>query len=85
MNEQKCPECGSAESVYPSETVPGEWWCQACMIPFDHDPDEGGDWSNDPTRRIERQERMNFRIKHDCRPSIMNYPGCDRPRRKNKR
>ena len=53
-----CPECGSNNSVFPDFTVGGRenFWCNFCKVSFDDDPDEGGDWSTDPTRRIQWQE-----------------------------
>jgi len=50
-----CPKCKSAHAVYPD----GErnWWCGSCKFEFDDDPDEGGDYSTDPTRRAERNEQ----------------------------
>ncbi len=49
-----CPKCGKLDRVY--EDGERNWFCTACKWSFDDDPDEGGDYSNDPTRRIELAE-----------------------------
>lgn len=50
-----CPKCGRRQ---PPVGTPDAWyWCRWCRGYFDNDPDEGGDFANDPTRRAEQQER----------------------------
>ena len=48
----KCPKCGrrapnSEGSVF---------WCEQCNAMYDNDPDEGGDYCTDPTKRVQREE-----------------------------
>jgi ribosomal protein L37AE/L43A len=49
-----CPKCHSKGRVHPD----GEhnWTCLFCKWTFNDDPDEDRRHSNDPTRRIEREE-----------------------------
>lgn len=49
-----CPRCGDNRLVFEDDDR--GLWCNYCKIAFDNDPDEGGDYSNDPTKRLERQE-----------------------------
>ncbi len=49
-----CPKCGKNSCVY--EDGERNFFCTVCKVSFDDDPDEGGDYSNDPTRRIELAE-----------------------------
>ncbi len=50
----KCIQCKSNSHVYHDRDR--NYFCTSCKIEFDDDPDEGGDWSQDPTRRIQREE-----------------------------
>ncbi len=50
----KCPRCGDNRLVFEDDDR--GLWCNYCKIAFDNNPNEGGDYSNDPTKRIERQE-----------------------------
>lgn len=54
-----CPWCRTREHVYPHGQR--EFFCGRCKRLFDADPDEGGDYSDDPSRRAERQERQSRR------------------------
>ena len=49
-----CPRCGKATTPHDRDM----WWCEACRALWDNDPDEGGDYSSDPSRRLERQEEQ---------------------------
>lgn len=49
----RCPGCGKK---FPVTGPDGLYWCSACGCYFDADPDEGGDFHNDPTRRAERED-----------------------------
>lgn len=61
MAEQvKCPKCGRKQPHLGSDAI---YWCPNCRMQFDDDPDEGGDYSNNPTRRAERQEGLAERRK----------------------
>jgi len=59
MSAPKCPKCGDNRRAY--ESGDREWWCSACGVAFDDHPNEGGDYSDDPTKRIERQEAWEAR------------------------
>jgi len=50
-----CPWCGTAVKVY---VVPLGFQCLNCGRIFDGDPSEGGSHYDDPTKRIEREERQ---------------------------
>lgn len=67
MNQQpkpKCPRCGRIKAIvrlgdYCLRCEPNYGGCGAL---FDHDPDEGSDYSDrNPAARIERQERRRDR------------------------
>ena len=49
----RCPMCGSKRA---SVVEGGLYRCAKCDGLFDDDPDEGGDYSFDPTRRMQCQE-----------------------------
>ncbi len=49
-----CPKCSSNRAVY--EDGDRKLWCTNCKVSFDNDPTEGGDYFNNPTKRIEVQE-----------------------------
>ena len=50
----KCPRCGRPSS---KEVSHRNWLCDWCDMLFDDDPDEGGTYCTDPTRRLENEER----------------------------
>jgi len=50
----KCIRCGSNRAVYHDGDR--NYYCTSCKIVFDDEPDEGGDWSNRPSQRLEREE-----------------------------
>ena len=48
----KCPKCGR-------RSVGGRGdlhFCDHCQMMFDNEPDEGGDYGNNPERRMMREE-----------------------------
>lgn len=49
----KCPKCGRKQDYTGPDAL---YYCKHCRAYHDDDPDEGGDFSNNPTRRIERHE-----------------------------
>lgn len=49
----RCPKCRS-HRVRPH--CDDTWVCASCGAWFDADPNEGGDYSADPSRRLQRQE-----------------------------
>ena len=51
----KCPKCGTNRQTYPDGD--NNWWCADCGICFDTNPDEGGDYSTDPTRTLRNHKR----------------------------
>lgn len=52
-NGMRCPWCGRRKSV----VAEGEtFYCTACSRRFDSDPNEGGDYFSDPSKRLERSE-----------------------------
>ena len=51
----KCPKCNSARAVVKL----AEFFCNNCKMIFDHDPEEGGDYSDrDPAARMMREEQI---------------------------
>jgi hypothetical protein len=46
-----CPSCGDNRAVH--EEGDRNYYCTNCRKAFDDDPAEGGDYSTDPTRRLE--------------------------------
>ena len=56
MPSDKCPRCGRKGT-----TAQVGWYCHACKMYFDGDPDEGGDYFTDPSRRLEKQEEWKAR------------------------
>ncbi len=48
----RCPKCRRPTPKMDN----GLYFCTWCRCLFDDDPDEGGSYLNDPTRRIEREE-----------------------------
>jgi transcription initiation factor TFIIIB Brf1 subunit/transcription initiation factor TFIIB len=76
-----CPRCGNTWCVH--EDGDRNWWCTRCKIAFDDTPEEGGDWSTDPTRRIERQEA--FAMSREARKAKLNRRTGNRSHRRNRR
>ena len=52
--EPRCPQCGRVRAVKEFFDM---FRCSSCGAEFDDDPDEGGDYLSDPTKRIERKRR----------------------------
>lgn len=52
MSTVQCPKCRHKIK----DTGVGIYYCPKCRMQFDDDPDEGGDYGNDPRRRLMRQE-----------------------------
>lgn len=52
----KCPRC-RRHGVKQGEL----FWCVRCQALYDEDPSEGGDYSDNPSRRLERQEEREER------------------------
>lgn len=52
-----CPWCHNRRYVY--EDGDRNYFCARCKRIFDDDPDEGGDFFTDPTRRSEKMEQRN--------------------------
>lgn len=48
----QCPKCNRRAPNNEGDT----FWCDHCSMMFDNDPDEGGDFCTDPTRRMMREE-----------------------------
>ena len=57
-----CPRCGTNREVkaYREQRL---FFCAKCKGQFDDDPDEGGTYRTDPTRRIESEEEFRNRNK----------------------
>lgn len=49
-----CPMCGRKQPHMGAEAM---YYCKPCGCYFDDDPDEGGTYSNNPSRRLEQEER----------------------------
>ena len=47
-----CPKCGRRQ---PFTHDDAEYYCPTCGMSFDNDPDEGGDYFNDPTKRLDKR------------------------------
>ena len=58
----QCPWCGRRNQIYPHGER--EYWCRRCNRVFDDDPDEGGDYYSDPSRRMERREELRRRPRY---------------------
>lgn len=52
---RKCPMCQKYVNVGVRDLK--VYRCPDCRIQFDDDPDEGSDYGDDPTWRIQNQER----------------------------
>lgn len=57
--DRPCPLCRTVANV--RRLSGGLFYCLRCSNQFDDDPDEGGTHSDDPTKRIEREERNGIR------------------------
>ena len=55
----RCPRCGTNKHV--QVTGYNLYHCHQCHGTFDNDPDEGGDYGNNPSRRLEREEERRER------------------------
>ncbi len=55
----KCPWCKTAKHVY--EDGDRNFRCLQCNRLFDDDPDEGGNYSNNPTRGTQSKEEFEIR------------------------
>lgn len=55
----RCPFCGSHRCELDG---PRNYKCTDCGAVHDDAPHEGGDYSHDPTRRIQQQETRRKRI-----------------------
>lgn len=51
----RCPRCGT---LHPLNQQASVYRCQKCGGMFDDDPNEGGDYHDDPSRRVEREEAI---------------------------
>ena len=60
-----CIRCGKNRSVYHDGDR--NYFCTACKVAFDDQPDEGGDYCVDPTRRIQREEERARRRREKAR------------------
>lgn len=56
-----CPLCGTAKQVHAVGVSGDMFRCGRCGGLFEVDPDEGGDYSSDPSRRMEMAERRQSR------------------------
>lgn len=50
----RCPRCGVKQKR--KDDPDAVYYCSRCRGMFDNDPDEGGDYHADPSRRMERSE-----------------------------
>jgi ribosomal protein L37AE/L43A len=53
-----CPKCKRTQPQRQKDSI---YWCGNCRAQFDGDPDEGGDYFSDPTKRMEVRERRKSR------------------------
>lgn len=54
MNQMvRCPRCSTLQPFRKTASV---YLCPKCRGMFDDDPNEGGDFSDDPSKRLEQQE-----------------------------
>ncbi len=59
-----CPKCGRKQ---PFRTPDALYWCDNCRGQFDGDPDEGGTYCDDPSKRMERAEEDRIRNQNRTR------------------
>lgn len=58
MKVPKCPACGHRGK--PQGVTKEVFWCDYCGGLYDNEPEEGGDFYTDPSRRLElREEKSN--------------------------
>lgn len=55
QDDVRCPFCNHRKSVKQKADL---YFCTKCFRQFDDDPEEGGDYFADPTKRLERQENQ---------------------------
>ena len=67
-----CPSCASNKAVYEEPTG---YWCTTCQKAFDDDPDEGGDYYTDPTRRLELADEREKRKRQEAEARKRLPPG----------
>ena len=65
MTKPNCPLCRTDANV--RKLSGGLLYCVRCNNQFDSNPDEGGDFMDDPTKRLER-------IEHDERRGKVRRP-----------
>lgn len=56
----RCPRCGRKQPRLGPDAL---YHCPAGCGTFDDDPDEGGSYYNDPSKRLEKQEQFKARRK----------------------
>jgi hypothetical protein len=49
-----CPRCKTNRHAVPNGDR--QWFCHGCKGLFDDEPDEGGTYYSDPSKRLEKQE-----------------------------
>lgn len=54
----RCPGCNRSQPMRGPDSL---YWCTRCSAMFDDDPDEGGDFYDDPVKSVEAKERQNGR------------------------
>lgn len=54
----RCPQCNRKQ---PERCPASIYRCPVCGVMFDGDPDEGGDYANDPVYSAEAKERRERR------------------------
>ena len=54
--EPACPQCGYRYRNEVSQKETRLWYCNRCRMLFDDSVDDDGDYSDDPTARLRRQE-----------------------------
>lgn len=70
----KCLVCGRRKTVHRVGNEGSTYKCTGCGAMFDPDPDEGGTYYTDPTKRLEREDedrvrRQQPRVHHSQRSS----------------
>ena len=64
----KCPHCMDRGKVIE---LPGRMFrCMKCLGHFDEDPDEGGDYHADPSRRLSMKEREARRPRRELKGGL---------------
>lgn len=54
----RCPGCGRPQAHRGNGAI---YYCPHCKGQFDDDPDEGGSYYNDPSKRLDKQEQFKAR------------------------